>query len=180
MELRQLAQYVNRNRAGHRLLAFCYFTTDTMYMLNLMIQVGVLNNILHGGFLAYGIEMNLDAVFPKVALCIYNDHAQSVEATCFLHMNYFSDKFVLVLWYWWVILLILTSCLLVFHVAFICSKKFRSHIFYMKAGKFVRQDHLTRILSGLSWSEQVSETIFLQLVVQNLENDTSADLLELL
>ena len=177
-ELRQLAQYVNRNRAGHKLLTLCYFITDCMYLLNLVIQVAIFDQILQGCFLSYGIEMNLEEVFPKTALCIYSDHSQSVEATCFLHVNYFSDKFVLFLWYWWLVLGILTSCLLVFHVAFICSTWFRHYVFYKKAGRFVRQDHLTRILSGLSWSEKISETIFLQLIVQNLENDTSAHFLD--
>ena len=69
---------------------------------------------------------------------------------------------------------------LVFDVAYVCSSKFRHKVFYMKAGKFVRQDHLKMILCGLPLSDRISETLVLQLVIQNLQNDTSADLLELL
>ena len=179
-ELRLLAQYIQRNKASHKLFACYYFCSDVMYFINLVIQVAVLDHVLNGRFIPYGLKMNLDEVFPKSFLCKYSYQSQSMEATCLLHANFLTDKFVLLIWYWWLILAFLTACQLGYHLAFITSSKFRRQIFYMKAGKLVRQDYLTRIICDLSYGDKISETLFLIMIVQNLQNDTSADLLELL
>ena len=94
--------------------------------------------------------------------------------------NYLSDKFFFALWWWFFFLGLATSSLILFHVLFLVSTKCRDHLLCYKAGKYWKIHHAQRILDGLTWCESVSENIFMQMVVQNLESDTALDLLNLL
>ena len=50
----------------------------------------------------------------------------------------------------------------------------------MKGGKYWKTKDVMRIFQGLSESEAIGETVFLQLIIQNIESDTALDLLNLL
>ena len=49
-----------------------------------------------------------------------------------------------------------------------------------KGGKYWKIKDVMRIFQGLTESEAIGEAVFLQLVIQNLESDTTLDLLNLL
>ena len=153
-----------------------------MYFCNIIVQVTVLDKILNGAFMSYGLEKDFNKIFPKTVHCTYNslDYSYTVKATCLLPQNYLSDKFVFALWWWFIFVGFATSCLILFHVLSLVSTKTRNHILCFKAGKYWKVHHALRILDGLTWCEAVSENIFMQIIVQNLESDTALDLLNLL
>ena len=164
------------------MLAFYFFATDLIYLVNLIFQISVLNKILSGGFLSYGLETDLNKLFPKTALCTYSDLKldYTVIAICVLPLNYLTDKFVWGLWWWFLIVAFFTCCMLLHHVIFILSTRYRNHMLCMKGGKYWKIKDVMRIFQGLSESEAIGETVFLQLIIQNIESDTALDLLNLL
>ena len=180
-QLKQLSLYIKRHFGNHHILAFCYFLTDLMYLMNLIIQAMVLNKVF-SGFMTYGIEVNTSMVFPKSAVCLYSDESMEhkIKATCMLPLNYLSDKFCLVLYWWFMVLGISTCCLILHHIFFICSTMYRNHVLCLKGGKYWKKNEINRIFQGLNKSEVISEAVFLQMIIQNLSCDTALELLNLL
>ena len=164
------------------MLALCYFLSDVLYLVNLVIQISVLNKILKGSFLRYGISTDMNKVFPKTAICVYTDYTNehTIKAMCMLPLNYLTDKFVFVLWWWFIFMGLLTCCLILHHMLFILSTKYRNHVLCMKGGKYWKVQDVYRIFQGLTESESIGESVLLQLIIQNLESDTALDLLNLL
>ena len=181
MELKLLSLYIKRHFGHHKMLALAYFLTDIMYLINLFVQVTVLHKVF-GDFMTYGISADMNVVFPKSASCIINDYTneQTVIGTCLLPLNYLTDKFVFVLWWWFACVGILTCGQIVHHMLFIFSDRYRNQVLCIKGGRYWTVTDIQRIFQGLTECEAIGESVFLLLIIQNLESDTNLDLLNLL
>ena len=141
-----MRDFVQRQRGNNKTLALAYFITDFMYGVNLICQVLILNSVLNNRFLRYGIDQNLDTVFPKISECTFSDvDNKQIRAICVLPKNYLSDKFVLFLWYYLLVLGFITLYMLLFHLLFIVKREFRIKILCLKAGKYCQSHHIRRL-----------------------------------
>ena len=107
----------------------------------------MVNKFLHYQFLSYGFRvyewyslpseeramLNLNPmceVFPRLAACDYVRYGpgggqEKKNALCVLGLNMINDKVFLVVWYWYLLLLLIGSCRLVFRIATLTLWKFR-------------------------------------------------------
>ena len=60
-----------------------------MYLCNMIIQITVLDMIMKGGFVGYGLDRDFEKIFPKTVQCtiVSLDHSYSVKATCLLPLG---------------------------------------------------------------------------------------------
>ena len=127
--------------------AFCFYSCETSNLFIVISQIFVVNKFLHYQFLSYGFRvyewyslppeeramLNLNPmceVFPRLAACDYVRYGpgggqEKKNALCVLGLNMINDKVFLVVWYWYLILLLIGSCRLVFRIATLTLWKFR-------------------------------------------------------
>ena len=154
---------------------------DLLFLTNVVMQVYFFQKYFHGNFVSYSYAER-DILFPKVTACHYNmtgAHEANVYATCFLSLNSYYDKLFLGLWYVYLLVGILNLVLITYRLLYVSLPPLRLFVLRQKAGE--RAEHLVpEIMEGLNYIESVSESLFLSVLLQNLDNDRSLQLLELL
>jgi len=131
----------------------------------------LMDTILDGEFLTYGIEvisfMQSDQedrvdpmiyIFPRMTKCTFYKFGVSGEverhdALCILPLNIVNEKIYIFLWFWFIILAILTFFLVVYRIIIITSHRFRVFLFkrHYRRIRTADIDKLARNSSFGSW-----------------------------
>ena len=127
---------------------------DILNFVNVIGQMYFINVFLGGVFMTYGTEVlnfiNMDddermekgdpmmEVFPRVTKCTFHKYGSSgtvmkLDALCVLGLNIINEKIYITLWFWFVILAILTACYTVYIVALISMPSLRRSLVTRKA-----------------------------------------------
>merc|ERR1712038_128654 len=142
--------------------AFCFYSCETSNLFIVISQIFVVNKFLHYQFLSYGFRvyewysmpaeeramLNLNPmceVFPRLAACDYIRYGpgggqEKKNALCVLGLNMINDKVFLVVWYWYLILLLIGSCRLIFRIATLTIWKFRYCLIKWKIRRYFKKD----------------------------------------
>lgn len=177
--------YINRTWAAS--LIFCEF----LNFVHVILQVHITNSFLSGQFLHLGTEIvrngidssvdPLDIVFPKVTKCTFYKYGptgsiQSHDAMCVMALNIINDKIYVMLWFWFVILFIITTIALLWRgltvILHATSQKFNELIFSTTCpGKLNpwRVLRVTRYCNFTDW-------LFLYYLSQNMDGFAFRDL----
>ncbi|XP_066245314.1 innexin inx7 [Euwallacea similis] len=161
-------------------LVFC----ESLNFFNVILQIYITNEFLSGQFLHLGSDVwkrglessvdPLDEVFPKVTKCTFYKYGPSGsiqwhDAMCIMALNVINDKIYTFLWFWFVILFILTALGLIWRLLTVLlhakSKAFNKMVFaYTCPGKINPWDVLTvsRYCSYTDW-------LFLKYLAKNLD-----------
>ena len=127
--------------------AFFFYLCETSNLLVVISQIFVVNKFLHYQFFGYGLRVymwysmpaeeramtNLNPmceVFPRLAACDYIRYGpgggqERKNALCVLGLNMINDKIFLIVWFWYLILLIIGTCRLLFRIATLSLWNFR-------------------------------------------------------
>ena len=124
--------FLNRihvNRPWAYYLSFC----EVLNFINVLAQVYITDLFLGGAFMNLGqnivdhngnanVTMNpLDVVFPKVTKCTFHKYGpsgtiQTYDALCVMALNIVNEKIYTFLWFWFIILAIVTGLSLVWRI----------------------------------------------------------------
>jgi hypothetical protein len=109
-----------------------FFLCESMNLANCILQIYLIDHLLGGEFSTYGIQVlgfallddeeRLDPmvrIFPKVTKCTFNNIGvsgtmQTFDGLCILPINMINDKIYIGIWFWLFLLLILSSCFMVY------------------------------------------------------------------
>ncbi|OAF70141.1 hypothetical protein A3Q56_02040 [Intoshia linei] len=108
-------------RHGNYLITI-YLMTKLLYLGNLIVQLFLLERFLGSDFLSYGIdvlwsmyestEWTGSARFPRVTMCDFLirrvGNIQRYTVQCALTINLFNERIYLFIWYWFVLLILIT------------------------------------------------------------------------
>lgn len=155
----------------HRSLVYKYYVCELILLLNLLIQIIALDSIFNYQFITYGndflhflyydrqiyglkglngaddINNPLDFVFPKLTSCTVQLPSQSglrpdkLEFLCALPLNILHDKFYLILWFWFVILVVVTVIQIIFDALYIIMPVLRRLTFKHRYGAYLADDN---------------------------------------
>jgi len=146
-----LINYLWETRGMHNSYAFKYFVCDVLNFVNVIGQMYFVNTFLGGVFMTYGtkvlefINMEDDErsdpmmeVFPRVTKCTFHKYGSSgtimkLDALCVMGLNIINEKIYITLWFWFIILAILTSVYLVYLVAIASVPSLRTKLVVRKA-----------------------------------------------
>ena len=113
-------------------------------------QMFLMDRFFDGTFLTFGIEVmsfaNRDQedridpmvyIFPRMTKCTFHKFGRSGEiekhdALCILPLNVVNEKIYIFLWFWFIILFLLTFFMLVYRVLSIFSPKLRAYAMYIQ------------------------------------------------
>jgi len=150
---------------------FRYMVCEGLTLVNLLFQLWLMDKFLGGMFSEYGTlvasisqldpedrkdPMNL--VFPKVAKCVFNKFGGSgtveiYDGLCVLPINIFNEKIYIFMWFWLIILVILTSLSLVYHAVLVSSVQLRAYRLKSSTGNLIGNDVATRLAGNVRRGE---------------------------
>lgn len=177
----RLVQYVTETMHMHNTYAFGYFFCETLNFANVVMNIFFVDLFLGGAFLTYGSEvinfsnMNQEnrtdpmiAVFPRITKCTFHKFGptgsiQSHDALCVLALNILNEKIYIFLWFWFIMLSVLSGLALAYSMAVVMLPSTRETIlkrrfrFGTPAG-----------VSSLIRKTQVGDFLLLHLLGQNM------------
>ncbi|KAI4460493.1 innexin [Holotrichia oblita] len=142
----RLVQYLVETMHMHNTYAFGYFLAEALNFVNVILNIFMTDKFLGGAFLDYGTEvirfsnMNQEnrtdpmvLVFPRVTKCTFHKYGpsgsiQKHDALCVLALNILNEKIYIFLWFWFIILAVLTGMALVYSAAVVLLPSTRETI----------------------------------------------------
>lgn len=127
-------------------LFYIYIICELINFLNAVGNIYFINKLLGGAFLNYGAKLFqmtqtdqidrsdvLITIFPRLTKCTFHEYGPSgtivnIDALCVLPLNNVHEKIYIFLWFWLIILSVVSGLTLVYRMAMIISPIFRVFI----------------------------------------------------
>jgi hypothetical protein len=157
-----LVDYFSTNLHTQNFYAIRFFICELLNFINVLAQIYFMDFFLDGEFTTYGSDVvkftemepeeredPMSRVFPKVTKCTFHKYGpsgsvQKFDGLCVLPLNIVNEKIYVFLWFWFIILTLVTGFSLVYRTAIVMLPNLRLY--------------LLRARSRLSSQEQI-ETI---------------------
>jgi hypothetical protein len=139
-----LIEYLYINRGKNNAYAFRYFICEILNVVHVVIQYAFINWFLGGYYWSYGINVlkgvrpnPMIRVFPTMTKCRFHKFGpsgdvQKYDNLCILPLNILNEKGYLIIWYWLLILGIMSSIAVVYKclvIGFPASRYYLLHTF---------------------------------------------------
>lgn len=177
-----LTDYLWDSRCNHNWWAVRYFFCELLSFVNVVGQLFLMDRFFEGEFLTYGIrvvqfsESEQDErhdpmvfVFPRVTKCIFrmfgrSGNVQTHDALCVLPLNVVNEKIYIFLWFWFVILCLLTALVLVFRVVIFSCHRMRVFLLHVRFRVIPREQ-----LSDLVRRTEIGDWFLFYMLGQNID-----------
>lgn len=177
----RLAKYVFDTLTLHNTYAAGYFFCEALNFVNVVSNIFFIDTFLGGAFLSYGTDvlkfsnMNQEQrsdpmveVFPRVTKCTFHKFGasgtiQKFDALCVLALNILNEKIYIFLWFWFIVLAVLSGLALLYSMAVVLLPSTRETIL-KKRFKF----GTSASVSALIRKTQVGDFLLLHLLGQNM------------
>ncbi|XP_014477993.1 PREDICTED: innexin inx2-like [Dinoponera quadriceps] len=138
-----LVDYITSNLHMQNFYAYRFFLCEVLNFINVFGQIYFMDFFLDGEFTTYGSDVvrftemepeeridPMSKVFPKVTKCTFHKYGpsgsvQKFDGLCVLPLNIVNEKIYVFLWFWFIILAILSALSLAYRLAVILSPKLR-------------------------------------------------------
>lgn len=138
-----LVRYVQETFHTHNIYAVKYFLCDILNLINVIGQMYLINKFLGDAFMTYGTEVlkwsesdpesrtdPMIDIFPRVTKCTFHKYGPSGtierhDAMCVLALNIINEKIYVALWFWFIILAVLTGLYFLYVLAVISVPSMR-------------------------------------------------------
>lgn len=178
-----LVKYMKDTFHMHNFYAIKYFVCDILNFVNVIGQMYLINRFLGGVFLNYGSEVlkwsesepedrtdPMIDVFPRITKCTFHKYGPSGtierhDAMCVLALNIINEKIYVMLWFWLIILAVLTSCYMLYVLAAISVPSMRRTMIERNA----KYDHKDRI-DILMRKAQMGDWFLIFLLSKNIDS----------
>ncbi|XP_054713317.1 innexin inx2-like [Uloborus diversus] len=138
-----LVKYFRNNMRHHSSYCYKYLLCEVMNLANVIAQIYFVDYFLGGEFTTYGLrvlhfatnaqEQRIDPmvrVFPRLTKCTFHRYGPSgdvmkYDSLCLLPLNIVNEKIYIVLWFWFIILAVITAISLLYKIVLLSSKTVR-------------------------------------------------------
>lgn len=165
-----LVKYFRTNMRHHSSYSFKYLICEFMNFVNVVGQIYFVDYFLGGEFTTYGWrvlhfatsaqEKRIDpmmTVFPRLTKCTFHRYGPSgdvmkYDALCLLPLNIVNEKIYILMWFWFIILAIITAISILYKLLLLSSRTIR----YFALHSFARltpKDHLRAIIRKTNYGD---------------------------
>lgn len=134
-----LSGYLQDTLHTHGRLALSYVACEVLNLVNVIGNIFFIDKFLNGAFLDYGTRVmkysNMDQedrddvlieVFPRMTKCTFQRYGssgtiQTHDALCVLAWNIFNEKIYIFLWFWLIILAVLSALAIIYRLIIVAS-----------------------------------------------------------
>ncbi|XP_055613319.1 innexin shaking-B isoform X4 [Uranotaenia lowii] len=145
-----LLDYLWDNLRYHNWWAYRYYICELLSLINVIGQMFLMNRFFDGEFMTFGLDVitHMEAdqedrmdpmiyIFPRMTKCTFYKYGVSGEverhdAICILPLNVVNEKIYIFLWFWFIILTILTSLTILYRVIIIFSPRMRVYLLRLR------------------------------------------------
>ncbi|KAL6431541.1 hypothetical protein ACFW04_007247 [Cataglyphis niger] len=145
-KVERLVQYLIETLHLHNSYAAGYFFCEALNFLNTVGNIFFVDTFLGGAFLTYGMDvvkfsnMNQEQrsdpmieVFPRVTKCTFHKFGasgtiQKLDALCVLALNILNEKIYIFLWFWFIVLAIISGLAMLYSTAIVLMPSTRETI----------------------------------------------------
>lgn len=177
----RLVQYIMDTLHMHNFYAAGYFLCEALNFANVVGNIFFMDLFLGGAFLTYGTDvikfsgMNQEnrtdpmvAVFPRMTKCTFHKYGasgslQKHDALCVLALNILNEKIYIFLWFWLIVLAVMSGIVLLYSSALVVLPSVRELV--LKWHFRVRSDAGVSILTRKT---QIGDFLLLHLLSQNM------------
>ncbi|XP_065169616.1 innexin inx2 [Atheta coriaria] len=141
-----LVDYFFSNLRLQNFYAYRFFICEVLNFINVVGQIFFMDYFLDGEFSTYGTDVlrytemepeeridPMARVFPKLTKCTFHKYGpsgtiQKLDGLCVLPLNIVNEKIYVFLWFWFIILSVLSGISLVYRAAVIMGPKLRLYL----------------------------------------------------
>ncbi|XP_021000020.1 innexin shaking-B [Parasteatoda tepidariorum] len=194
-----LVDYLMCSWKTHDWYAGRYLICEILCFINVVGQMFLLNKFFDGEFWEYGLEVihfaSMDPeermdpmirIFPRVTKCRFMKYGPSgniekYDALCVMPLNIINEKIYIFLWFWFVVLAILSGFVLIFHMVLFACPPVRVYVLSMRF-RFAHMENLHMLVRKGSFGDwfliymlgqNVDSMIFKEIVVEVAHKVTS-------
>lgn len=138
-----LVDYFSSNRNNHTFYAFKFFFCEVLNFINVLGQIYFMDFFLGGEFTTYGTDVlamtelspeeredPMARVFPKMTKCTFHKFGPSgtvekFDGLCVLPLNIINEKIYVFLWFWFIILTVVTGMQVIYRFIVLASSRLR-------------------------------------------------------
>ncbi|XP_067000707.1 innexin inx3 [Anabrus simplex] len=183
----RLVRYLIDSISIHTWYAIGYYFCEVLNFFNVIFNIFLTNKFLGGMFLTYGIDAiqhdgdepdnPFTRVFPRVTKCIFHKYGpsgtiQPVDSMCVLAVNIINEKIYIFLWFWFIILAIISGVSLIYSLGTVLFPGVRKMILEHRF-KF----RVPQAADALIARIKVGDFLLLHLLGQNINTVVFGDIL---
>jgi len=190
---RILAHYLVDNLNTHNIWAAKLVIAESIYFLNVLGNIYFMDIFLGGEFRTYGLQVAsimeqdpeermdpMARVFPRVTKCTFKKFGpsgslQTHDSLCVLPVNIINEKIYVFLWFWLLVLLIVTVISLIYHVFLLMAPSIRNMMLRSRAA---HQAATTLALDQVYGKLQVGDWRLIYLLGCNMEPRVFGELIQ--
>ncbi|XP_074600105.1 innexin inx2-like [Brevipalpus obovatus] len=182
-QIQLLSTYMNNNITYHNTYFYCFVFCEILNFINVITQMYLVDAFLGGAFSTYGLdvlsysEMDIDQridpmvkVFPRVTKCTFHRYGssgdvQKHDSLCILPLNIINEKIYIFLWFWLVILAVISAGIVVWRVAIIFFPNLRFKSLASRA-RLANRDNLQMFMDRA----KVGDWFIMYLLAKNMDS----------
>ncbi|XP_057326644.1 innexin inx2-like [Microplitis mediator] len=142
-----LVSYLTENTGVQNFYAYRFFLCEILNFINVIGQIYLIDLFLDGEFRSYGMDVikfaemesydridPMSRIFPKITKCSFHMFGSSgtiekIDGLCVLPLNVINEKIYIFIWFWFIILGILSGLSLIYRIAVIMGpRQFRAKL----------------------------------------------------
>uniref|UniRef100_T1J195 Innexin n=1 Tax=Strigamia maritima TaxID=126957 RepID=T1J195_STRMM len=177
-----LIDYLTMHVRSHNFYALRYFFCEILCLINIISQMYLLDKFLGHEFFTYGLKViefseqdqfnrtdPMIYVFPRMTKCTFHKigpsgSLQRHDALCVLPLNIVNEKIFIFLWFWFIILTILTATVVLYRLAILAVPQIRPRLLHAKC-RMASREYMDAILRKTN----VGDWFIFCLVSQNID-----------
>lgn len=144
--IRLLLDYFHTNLHCQNFYAIRFMICEVLNFVNVVAQIYFVDYFLDGEFSTYGSDVikftelepedradPMARVFPKVTKCTFHKYGpsgsvQKFDGLCVLPLNIVNEKIYVFLWFWFILLTVLTGLCIIYRAAIVISPSLRLYL----------------------------------------------------
>ncbi|GAB6025501.1 hypothetical protein CHUAL_011240 [Chamberlinius hualienensis] len=185
-----LADFLVKTIGHHRLYAGGYLFCELLNFINVISQLFITDAFLGGEFTTYGPEVikyaNMNEanrtdpmieIFPRITKCGFKQYGPSGDiqyhdALCVLPINIINEKIFIFMWFWFVILSIVSGLVIIYRIPLLFSSNLRNRAI-LSHNRYVDKKELQMVIQRSSYGDW----FLLQLLSKNISSLQYSDLI---
>ncbi|XP_055847547.1 innexin inx3 [Episyrphus balteatus] len=187
----RIVQYFIDSLNSHNGYSFGYFFCECLNFLNVVLNIFMVDKFLGGAFMTYGTEvlkfsnMNQEQrydpmieIFPRLTKCTFHKFGpggspQRHDTLCVLALNILNEKIYIFLWFWFIILSVISAAALLYSFVLISMPTTRETVLKRRY-----RDGTGKEIEGLVRSIDIGDFLILHFLGQNLNTKSYTDMLQ--
>jgi hypothetical protein len=157
-----LVDYFLSNLHTHNFYAYRFFICEILNFINVLAQIYFMDFFLDGEFTTYGSDVvrftemepeervdPMARVFPKVTKCTFHKYGpsgtvQKFDGLCVLPLNIVNEKIYVFLWFWFILLTLLSALSLIYRFVVLMGTQVRLYLLRARS-RLSPQEHIDTI-----------------------------------